>query len=767
MATSPSIEHVRGLLRRVGLDLAFIDPAAPSGAAELEVPLGKLEASLREAGQPELAEAAATARSWVAAGTSERLVTDMTARLAAWHSWMEEAVTAWERSAPLPDWPPELDRPSGVSPPVTVSTAPTAIPTSQTPTPPAVPAPVRRALLDDAAATEPVKVLPDSCDSELMRLFCTEAEELLQDIEQGVLVLESTPTDADTLATVFRGFHTLKGNAAVMRLVVLQRLAHEVESLLDAARRGSRPLDRDAIDVVLAGADVVSRYVAEAARQLDGIEPGRVIPLPVPAVVDRVKTVLATPATLAPPSSVAPPPPVLPPPVPPSQTPEPAVAVASPPATASTPAPLPSIDRPPAPADARPSADRPTGTSSASVRVDTGKLDGLVDLVGELVIAQSMVLQAAGAGGPATGAGGNPFGAADDTLSRSLGRLRGITADLQRTALAMRMVPIRGAFQKMGRIVRDAAVQLGKEIRLVVEGEETELDRTVIEEIGDPLVHMVRNAVDHAIEPPEVRAAAGKTRAGTITLKAFHEGGFVVVQVSDDGRGLDPVRIRAKAVARGLVPADAVLDDRDTLELIFAAGFSTAEQVSDLSGRGVGLDVVRRNVERVRGKVAIESAVGRGTTFTIAMPLTLAIIEGLIVAVGGERFVIPTLAIRESFRPAADGIATVHGRGELVDVRGQQVPLVRLARLFGIADAVADPTQAIVVVLEAGLDRRGLLVDALVGKQEVVIKPLGETFAGRREFAGAAILGDGRVGLILDTNSLVRLGRRSPTETAA
>ncbi|MFM1905151.1 MAG: hypothetical protein RLZZ440_3051, partial [Planctomycetota bacterium] len=389
-----------------------------------------------------------------------------------------------------------------------------------------------------------------------------------------------------------------------------------------------------------------------------------------------------------------------------------------------------------------------------SVRVDTHKLDGLVDLVGELVIAQSMVVQAAESGG------------GDELLARSLGQLRGITADLQRTAMAMRMIPIRGSFQKMGRLVRDVAVQLGKEISLVVEGEETEVDRTVIEEIGDPLVHMVRNAADHGIEPPAERIAAGKPAAGRITLQAFHQGGFVVIRISDDGRGLDPARLRRKGIERGLVPPGAVLDDREALELIFAPGFSTADKVTDVSGRGVGMDVVRRNIERVRGKVEIESVPGRGTCFTISMPLTLAIIEGLIVAVAGQRFVIPTLAVRESFRPATAAISTVHGRGELVDVRGRQVPLLRLGRHLGIPGGEEAADRGIVVVLEAGFDCRGLLVDELVGKQEVVIKGLGETFSGRTGFAGAAILGDGRIGLILDTTALVRLGR-TPAETAA
>ncbi|MDA1041503.1 MAG: chemotaxis protein CheA, partial [Planctomycetota bacterium] len=425
---------------------------------------------------------------------------------------------------------------------------------------------------------------------------------------------------------------------------------------------------------------------------------------------------------------------------------EPSPAPTTPPPPASQPAPAPA---PPPAAPARAAA-----VQSGSIRVDTQKLDGLVDLVGELVIAQSMVARGAEARG------------VDEHLARSLGQLRGITADLQRTAMALRMIPIRGTFQKMTRLVRDLAGQLGKEIRLVVEGDDTEVDRTVIEEIGDPLMHMVRNAADHGIEAPAARAVAGKPTAGTITLRAHHQGGFVVIEIADDGGGLDPARLRAKAIERGLIPADAILDDHDALELIFAAGFSTAESVSDLSGRGVGMDVVRRNIERLRGTVGIDSQPGAGTTFTIFLPLTLAIIEGLLVAVGDQQFILPAVNVRESFRPRPGDVTTVQGRGELVDVRGQLLPLLRLGRHLGMETAVADPTQAIVVVVEAGHDRRGLLVDTLVGRQEVVIKGLGETFTGHDSFAGAAILGDGRVGLILDTTALVRL---SPTraETAA
>ena len=682
----------RRLLQKVGLEMAFLDPAAAGGGAAGTMLVGLLTELLTacDSAPESIRSLIAQARdgATMAVTGSSAALAGCVDWLAGWHAWMEDAVTAWDRGQPLPEVPPAVAAgPAAAAPGPAAST-------------PAGPAP-RRLDCTDPAGCQDVSVLPAQADPELVRLFCEDAQDLLRGIEQGVLVLETNPGDPDTLATVFRAFHTFKGNAGILKLAAVQRLAHDVESLLDAARRGDRILDREAIDVILAAADAFDRFVAEMARQVEGSGAGRSLSLPVPAILAAVATILASP-------------------------PVPAVPVPA--------VPVPAV---PVPAAA---------AAGASIRVDTLKLDGLIDLVGELVIAQSMVVQGTQADEPT-----------DDHLARALGRLRGITSDLQRTAMSLRMVPIRGTFQKMTRLVRDAAAELGKDVKLVLDGEETELDRTVIEQIGDPLVHMIRNAIDHGIEPPAVRAAAGKPRAGTIRLSAFHQGGFVVVRIADDGRGLDPARIRAKAVERGLLGVDAVLDDRDTLELIFAAGFSTAEQVTGLSGRGVGMDVVRRNIEGIRGKIEIESTVGGGTTFTIFMPLTLAIIEGLIVAVGEQRFVVPTLSVRESLRPLPADVSTVQGRGELVNVRGRLVPLLRLGPHVGVATRATTPADGIVVVVEAGQECRGLLVDDLLGKQEVVIKSLGETFAGRRGFAGAAILGDGRVGLILDTNALVRL----------
>jgi len=719
-ADPTAVAAARSLLQQIALELAFADPQGTSDPTTLRELVRKLAAAV-EAGDPTLGDSVrqVLGRLPGSAGDASRISPDAIEQCNAWQPWMVEAVTAWERGLPPPPAPETIA--------------------------------ARRAA--PLTGGEPVQVLSKGHDPEIMRMFCEEAADLLRDIEQGVLVLEARPDDPDTLATVFRAFHTFKGNAGLLKLAAPQLLAHELESLLDAARRGTLLLDRDAIDVILAGADAFSRFVAEAAAQLDGVETGRTILLPVNGIVERVRSLLArAPQAKAPraPAAVAAPPRSEPLPTAVAiEPPPPAAAEVVPPPVASAPTPEPAA--PPA----KSSATRPAAAAT-SVRVDTAKLDGLIDLVGELVIAQSMVVQHGGV-----------TAAADEQLARALGQLRGITKDLQRTTMSLRMVPIRGVFQKMSRLVRDVAGQLGKEIRLVLVGDETELDRTLIEEIGDPLVHMIRNSADHGIEPAADRVAAGKPPAGTITLKAFHQGGFVVIRIADDGRGLDPARIRATAEARGIISRSTPLEPREVLELIFAPGFSTAAAVTDLSGRGVGMDVVRRNIEKLRGKIEIESVPGRGTTFTVSIPLTLAIIEGLLVSVGDQRFVIPTLSVVESFRPEPGRVSVVHGRGELVEVRGRQVPLLRLGPHLGVPAAVADPTRGIVVVVESGSDSRCLLVDDLLGRQEVVIKSLGDMFPPRAGFAGAAILGDGRVGLILDTTALVRLKPKTTPEAAA
>ncbi len=329
------------------------------------------------------------------------------------------------------------------------------------------------------------------------------------------------------------------------------------------------------------------------------------------------------------------------------------------------------------------------------------------------------------------------------------------------------MVPMRGLFQKMARVARDISTKQNKKVNFITSGEDTELDRGVVEELNDPLLHMIRNSMDHGIEPADKRAAAGKPPVGSLHLRAYHQGGSIVVEIEDDGAGLNRDRILAKATERGLVAPGANLTDVEIYHFIFAAGFSTAEKVTDLSGRGVGLDVVRRNIEKLRGTVDISSTPGKGTLFKIALPLTLAIIDGLVVGVGAERYIIPTLSVRESFRPAAEMISRIQNRAELVNVRGRLIPLLRLHEIFGIPASATDPAQGIVVVVQSGANVRCLLVDALLHKQEIVIKNLNEMMIHKNPaFAGATILGDGRVGLILDVNALAQ-SEKHPLSKAA
>lgn len=383
-----------------------------------------------------------------------------------------------------------------------------------------------------------------------------------------------------------------------------------------------------------------------------------------------------------------------------------------------------------------------------TVKVNTARLDSLVDMVGELVIAQQMIVQ-------------DPevHTIKEQRTKRNLAHIGKIIRDLQEVAMALRMVTVKATFQKMARLVRDVAAKAGKNITFIMEGEDTELDRNVVEEIGDPLVHMIRNSCDHGIEAPVDRKAAGKPESGRLVLRAFHQAGSIVIEVEDDGRGLPREKIYKKAIERGLIPSDRQIDDipdSEIYNLVFLPGFSTAEKVTDISGRGVGMDVVRRNIEALRGKVEIRSTPGKGSIFSIRLPLTLAIIDGMIMRVGSQRFVVPTLAIEQSFRPTPDELHTVNEKGEMVLVRGSLLPIHRLNRIFNIQDSIEAISDALLVVLESATTRSCLMVDEIIGQQQVVIKSLGQGVKSIRGVSGGAILGDGRVALILDVDGLVR-----------
>jgi two-component system chemotaxis sensor kinase CheA len=386
---------------------------------------------------------------------------------------------------------------------------------------------------------------------------------------------------------------------------------------------------------------------------------------------------------------------------------------------------------------------------TASIRVSVEKVDELINLVGELVIAQSMVNQVIGQIPPEI----LPvMQGALTTMDRS-------TRDLQERVMSVRMVPLASVFRRFPRVIRDLAGTLGKQIAVQITGEDTELDRQMIEQIADPLTHLIRNAVDHGIGTPEERRRSGKPPEGTVGLHAYHEGGNVVIEVSDDGRGLDHECIRRKALAQGLIGPEDDLGETQIHALIFAPGFSTAEKVTDVSGRGVGMDVVKRNIEALNGSVSIESEQGRGSTFRIRLPLTMAILDGLAASLSGDIYIFPLLSVIESLRPQAAEVKTIAGKGEVVMVRGKPVPLLRLHRIFQCPNAIEDPTRGLVVIVEHQGKKIGILVDDLLGQMQVVMKSIETNYEKVEGLSAATILGDGQVAFILDVPGLSRLAR--------
>ena len=551
-------------------------------------------------------------------------------------------------------------------------------------------------------------------DLALLGEFVTESLEHIENIESGLLDLEADPDAAEAVNAVFRGFHTIKGSAGFLGLRHIQQLAHRAETLLDRVREGAIRLTGGYADLALESADTLKDMLADLRELQEGEE----LPAPPEALSDLVER-LADPeaADITQDADEV----------------EPAVAQA--------------LRR-----------QRKAGGAGgeASVRVRTDRLDALINMVGELVIANAMLdqdqeLQALGAHG----------------VTRKVDQISKITRELQSVSMSLRMVPLRGTFQKMARLVRDLARKAGKQVQFVTEGEDTEIDRNMVEALADPLLHMVRNAVDHGIESAEERAASGKPEAGTVTLRAYHEAGNVVIELEDDGKGLDREDILSKAVRQGIVDANKDLSDEEVYRLIFEAGLSTAQAITDVSGRGVGMDVVRRNIESLRGRVEMGSTRGQGSTFSIRVPLTLAIIDGMLLRVGGERYVLPTAVIQQAFRALPHEVSTVTGRGEMVMFRGDLIPVIRLGRLFGIARASEDICEGVLVLVEHDGDLCALAADELLGQQQVVIKSLGEGLGDVPEVSGSAILGDGRVGLILDVGGILEVARSAVDDPQA
>lgn len=568
-------------------------------------------------------------------------------------------------------------------------------------------------------------------DPELLGDFILESREYLSSIELQLLTLEQDPANAEAIHSIFRGFHTIKGLAGFLELGMVQEVAHEVESLLDMARDGRLTITATVIDCVLASKDYLAAWMSELEQLLEsGQQPAMTANLPLLETIRRLAAKQdAAPEPRADFEAGE----------------EPGTGLSSDLIELAKHA---SEGAGPSPREGHPAAkSEPKAENklveSRLIKVDTTKLDFLVDMVGEMVIAQSLVQH-----DPDLSAQSRP------KLARNLSQLARITEEVQKTAMSMRMVPVGQLFQKMGRLVRDLSKKQGKQVELELVGEDTELDRNIVEELSDPLMHMVRNGIDHGIETPAERVAAGKNPAARLTLSAGHQAGHITIQVAEDGRGLDRARIVAKAIKNGLIATGEGMSDHEVNNLIFSPGFSTAAQVTDVSGRGVGMDVVKRHVQKLRGRIDIETKPGFGTTFLMKVPLTLAIIDGLVVGVGKERYIVPIYTVREMLRPSEDMIATVRGRSEMAMVRGSLLPIVRLHSKFNVEPRSMNPWECLLIVSESNQKRFCLLVDELVGKQEVVIKSLGPTLQGISGVAGGAILGDGRVGLILDLEGL-------------
>ena len=618
---------------------------------------------------------------------------------------------------------------------------------------------------EDAEGKQNGTVSDVSQDRELLENFIMEALEHLGTIEVNVLALEQDPGNREVLDAIFRPFHTIKGVSGFLNLSDINRLGHEVETLLDDARNEKIVVDEAITDVVLDAVDLMKAMINHLREQL---QTGTVeaVDFGLEAFFDRlrklqvgeVKEVQASECapkgdgtdtgTILVEKGI----------VTEQDVAEALEKQAGPPASNKKLGEILIEDgKAEAKKVARALRDQKTrrgvsgvgekgAESDRYVKVNTQKLDNMVDMVGELVITEAML------GEDMSGLVGR-----DKKLYANLGQLRRITSDIQRISMSMRMIPIRQTFQKMIRLVRDLSKKSGKQVTLNMIGEETEIDRNMVDDIYDPLVHMVRNSVDHGIEKPEARKAMGKPEAGTVTLKAYHKGGNIVIEISDDGIGLDRDKIIKKAVERTLIRSGETMSDQEVYGLIFQPGFSTADAVTDVSGRGVGMDVVKRAIDKMRGALDIDSVKDQGTTVLMKLPLTLAIIDGITVRAGDRDYIIPTSSVVESLRPGKSECNSAVGKGEMIMIRGSLYPLVRLHELFEFEPVHHHPWETIVVVAECDGRRKCILVDELIGKQEVVIKSLGEQLKGVKGMAGGAILADGRVGLILDVPGLFEL----------
>ena len=593
--------------------------------------------------------------------------------------------------------------------------------------------------------------MPDDPDADLIGEFIAEAADLIANAEEALLELEVNPEDMDAVGTVFRAFHTIKGTSAFLELTLLSEMGHHAESLLSRVRDKEIRYQGGYADLALKSLDMLKTLIHSVEKALGGA------PLTKPEKYDSLMEVLKNPEA----SGVS----------------EDSGDIATPRIGdilvaqgkaernvletavqnqhAGKPLGMTLVDSGVASVTDVGQALRtqnriknPRQAVETSVRVSTDRLDRLIDMVGEMVIAHSMVSQDQVV-----------IQAAHYELLKKVNHTSKIVRELQDLCMSMRMVPLKATFQKMARLVRDVARKVGKNVTFITEGEDTEIDRNLVDIINDPLVHMVRNAVDHGIELPDVRNRNGKPANGTVKLSAYHSAGSVVVQIIDDGKGLDKNAILAKAIEKGMISDGVGMSDRDIFNLVLEPGFSTAAVITDVSGRGVGMDVVKKNIESLRGQIEIQSESGKGSVFRMSLPLTLAIIDGMVIRAGHETYVIPTVSIVRSIKPDPKDISTIFNQGQVLSLQGNLIPLYRLTRLYNIHNANdADiDSEGLVVVIEDDGNQAGLIIDELVGRQQVVIKTLGETMQQLPGISGGAIMPNGRVGLIVDIAGLMKL----------
>ncbi|MHC4267060.1 MAG: chemotaxis protein CheA [Planctomycetota bacterium] len=653
-------------------------------------------------------------------------------------------------------------------------------------------------------------------DSEIFIEFLSEVLDHLEESESNILSIEDEACDYEVINAIFRSIHSIKGSAGFLGLSRMQRLSHELEALLDKARKGEITITQEIIDVSLSAIDALRKLRENLAIKVD-IELGKSTAsdpslneqeIDIQPFIDKITSILENePETNTANNQQTENPSLEESTDPPkegclgemllnegeitqdqldkalvdgskkigeiliedglttSEKIEQALSEQKPVGQILTEKGVVTkpqleealkqqtkkvgerlVDSGATTTDKVDSAlqsqqaQRNAKLQSRTVKVDTEKLDNLFDLVGELVIANTLIC--------------GEMKSINKNTSKNLSQLTKITKDIQDQVMSMRMVTLKQTFQKMSRLVRDVAQRSGKKVKFTVSGEDTELDKNVIEEIADPLVHILRNSVDHGVESEEDRISNGKPKEGSVKLSAFHRGGSIVIEIQDDGKGLQKDRILKKAIDKGLINNQSSITGNQIYNLIFTPGLSTADKVTNISGRGVGMDVVKKNIEKLRGKVDVTSKEGEGSTFTIKLPLTLAIIDGIVVNVGDTKYIIPTVSIEESLQPKREEISTVKNQGEVVNIRGNLLSLVRLHDLYNIKTTKTNPWESIVVVVEGAEGKYGVLVDELLDQQQVVIKSLGDRFKNVKGISGSAILGDGKVGLILDVSGV-------------